>query len=223
MMKSAERILIPVVLFGVILKFLHVPGGHIIMVVGLSALAILYFYSGDKRFAEKESTVSIPFLDGLVKHGLPIALIGIMFKLQHWPGADPLLLAGIITCLAAAAYAMWIMQKHPVESEYNRSGTNPQLTPGQQEAQSALNKSKYDYAKNILIRAAVTGAIALSLCLAPARVMISLEHWDNAENSMLMTKVVKNAANTEYEQELENYRAKKFNYELNNYSNNTLR
>lgn len=86
---TAESIIISVALLGATFKIMHWPGANIIIVLTLSALALLYFPFGFYFLGSPE--VKKPaMLSGFVMSLIPIA---IMFKVIHWPGAGFLLVS----------------------------------------------------------------------------------------------------------------------------------
>jgi hypothetical protein len=100
---SAERIIVGILLFGLLFKVQHWPGAGILLVVSITTLSILYFGVG-WLLISPDQTKPGPFsMAGLVVgFGYSLLAIGILFKLQHWPGAMPQIYAGIIT--SAIAY-----------------------------------------------------------------------------------------------------------------------
>ncbi len=99
-MKKTEIIFGLLLLISFILRFFLVPGGVILSVFSLSILAFLYQVFGIVIFnnikirnlfkKESFSGVSAIQLVGSigVGFGLSIVCIGILFKLQNWPGAN---------------------------------------------------------------------------------------------------------------------------------------
>jgi len=116
-MKITERILIGLGILGILLRMLHWPGGNIALVLSLSLLAIFYFAGSYFLFNPTKVTtvdgidykqasaprVTMAILTGM---SLPVAVIGILFKVMYWPGAAVMLLVGAITLLPFAVVAL---------------------------------------------------------------------------------------------------------------------
>ena len=115
-MKKFENILIIIALFSLVLKLLSIPGMNLFLVISILILATLYFYLGfalfnDVKFSrilKKNSYSGISGLRVLGAIGVGIALsiicIGILFKIQHWNGANLYLYVG----LAMACFSLII-------------------------------------------------------------------------------------------------------------------
>lgn len=107
-MKTAEKIFGALIIISIVLKLLNISGNGILFTLSTLFLMSLYFYLGFAMFNDitfkgifkqqsyKEiSTLRIigSIVAGI---GLSILLTGILFRLQHWPGANFQLLIGLI-------------------------------------------------------------------------------------------------------------------------------
>ena len=105
-MKRAEKALWAVFVAGVALKFMHLPGGGILVVLSASGLGMLYWlgvvWFGDPTRRDQRVVLSI--MAGIA---FSIATLGLLFKIQHWPFSAFYLLVGAISCAATAAMAAW--------------------------------------------------------------------------------------------------------------------
>jgi glucan phosphoethanolaminetransferase (alkaline phosphatase superfamily) len=111
-MKKNETILIALALLGLTLNLLSAPGSGIIAVLTISILAFLYFYFGFALFNripfraifKKESYKEVTTQKALysVFSGVFLAstLVGILFKIQSWPGARISLGLGLVGLFA---------------------------------------------------------------------------------------------------------------------------
>ena len=117
-MKKAEIILIVLMVLGIIMKFLHYPFSSLIFLLAASSLATVYFYFGFALFNgvrmrnmfKKVSYQEIGVKKILFAVGaglaLSVLLIGILFKLQHWPAADMQLMLGFYSSLLLLTIAL---------------------------------------------------------------------------------------------------------------------
>ena len=90
-----EKILAGFCLFGILLRLLHFPGGNMILILTIGILSMIYFPFGiyflsGKTFQQQNVGLSIG-----VGMALSILVVGILFKLMHWPGALAMLIVGL--------------------------------------------------------------------------------------------------------------------------------
>jgi hypothetical protein len=103
---NTEKAVIGIALVGTLFKLQHWPGASILLVVGLSTLAMLYFPLGF-YFLTNKSEKTVAAASGLFLSFVPL---GIMFKVQHWPGASAMLTAAMIT-VPLVYLALFFMRK----------------------------------------------------------------------------------------------------------------
>jgi len=107
-MKIVERILVGIGVFGIVLKLLHWPGGNIALVLSLMLLSLFYFaasyflYNPTQMvvvdgYSYKQTSTKKALLAVITGMSMPVALIGLLFRLMHWPGAAVMLLVGLVT------------------------------------------------------------------------------------------------------------------------------
>lgn len=117
-MKLFEKILTVMIIVGLIFKFAFISGGSTLFVLGISFLSIIYYPLGllffndiPMRKAFKKisyqgiSTLKIIGAIGLGM-GLSAILIGILFKLQHFPGSLLMLYTGLIVTMIVAVISI---------------------------------------------------------------------------------------------------------------------
>ncbi|MXN91080.1 hypothetical protein GR160_07540 [Flavobacterium sp. Sd200] len=97
---KTETVLFSIALTGVILRFLHLPGGSMLLVTALTVLALLYlpfsfYFFCDKTIKQQNLPLSI--VAGIL---LSVTVIGILFVLMHWPGGANMLLVGNVASTA---------------------------------------------------------------------------------------------------------------------------
>ena len=106
-MKKSEIILIAFSVLSIAGKFLNVPLSGILSVLSLTTLGLLYFIwaipvffgmdfselfnGGYKKLGARQIASTL-----ITGWGLGVALNGVLFKLQIWPGADTILFVGSI-------------------------------------------------------------------------------------------------------------------------------
>lgn len=107
-MKKIELILGVIAIIGIVLKLFHIPGGAALTILSLLTLSVFYYvfsfalFNGIrlrdifKKEAYKETNVRR--IIGAILTGFDIStiIIGGLFKLQAWPGADVELLTGLV-------------------------------------------------------------------------------------------------------------------------------
>ena len=98
-----EMLLLILILIFFGLKLLHFPGRNIIVIVGLQSIALLYVITSlnhNKEHSKKEQ-----FTTKITGLGSGVLLVGILFKLLHWPGSNMQLIVGSIVILALLIYS----------------------------------------------------------------------------------------------------------------------
>jgi hypothetical protein len=85
------------ILFGAYLKFQHWPGASVLMVFGVFFFTVLFlpllFILKFKSSAENNRSVVLSIIAGVASLML---CFGVLFKLMHWPYAQPLTIAGAV-------------------------------------------------------------------------------------------------------------------------------
>lgn len=117
-LNGAERLIVAFMLFGILFKIQHWPGAGPLLVLSLSSLSLLYWAGTWALLGSGQATevkFSAPaFALGFI--GYSVVAIGIMFKMQHWPGGQVQLLVGLATSAACHVWH-WISVKDK-EPEY---------------------------------------------------------------------------------------------------------
>ena len=113
-----ERFLGLIVIMALIFKFFHLTGGGVLLTFSLTSLVCIYHLFGFaffnqidlSRIFDKKSYQGISAFRVLTAIGAGIGLsytcLGILFKFQHWPGANIVLLAGLIFTSAILLIAL---------------------------------------------------------------------------------------------------------------------
>jgi hypothetical protein len=185
-MKKTEIILSLIIIIGIIMRILIVPGRGLVLVIGFSSLAIMYQFLGFAFFNDIPLTnifkkasyqgISVLRIIGTVALGLSLSvgLLGILFKFQFYPGAGFMLLEGSIFISLCFIVAL---------IRYNR------------------NKSK-SY-KIIFTRIAIVGGFALVLSLIPKMLFFETLQRNHPEYVHAVKNLNNDPTNKEFQNEVE--------------------
>jgi sugar phosphate permease len=84
-------------ILGLLFKFLHWPGANIILL----SSAIVTIVMLTVLLARKPGPWTLHVQRPAMLFGsISVALMGTLFKMMHWPGANIMLLIGLMTCAA---------------------------------------------------------------------------------------------------------------------------
>lgn len=124
-MKKLERILLIVFFVAIPLKVFNVPLAQILLIMSAAALAMFYYVAGYFIFNDvslrrvlkekKGKDVSVPLLFGSIMAGwdFSIIILGILFKVMLFPGADNMLVTGIIFLTLLQIGSIFIRKRNP--------------------------------------------------------------------------------------------------------------
>lgn len=109
-MKNFERSVLLCYVVSLILKYFHIPGGVVFLLLSTLVLGVTYLVALPKMLTSKiirednllddqhitsynKSSISVPLirLSGVV---LTVTLIGILFDILYWPGSEVMILFG---------------------------------------------------------------------------------------------------------------------------------
>jgi hypothetical protein len=158
-MKKTEIIIATLAIIALVLNLMLIPGSGMLTVLSFSILAVIYFYFGlvifnDVTVKEVLKIRSISELIALRNIGavatgaaLALTIIGLMFKIQLWPGANINLSIGlfglaVVTILGAIKYS----------------------------------KSKSNYYTKIFSRVAIIGGLGLIVFLLPKTSLVEFQY-----------------------------------------------
>jgi hypothetical protein len=123
-MKKLETILLGLFFISIPLKIFQLPGGELILLLSSASVAMFYYIAGYfimndvslKRLLKerKGKNVSVPVLFGSIMAGWDFSIItlGILFKLMLFPGADNMLVTGIILLTVLQIGSIFIRKTH---------------------------------------------------------------------------------------------------------------
>src|ERR1039457_5350940 len=92
-----ESMIVLVFLVGFVLKVMTDLKVGILIVISLTTLAILYFLKGFSATGDENAGGLEIFVDKLVSFGGSVATIGILFRIEYWPGYHMMILSGCMT------------------------------------------------------------------------------------------------------------------------------
>ena len=78
------------------------------------------------------------FMGKLYGVGASVVIVGAMFKIMHWPGANPMIVLGMST----EAIIFFFSAFEPLHPEYNWALVYPELAIGQEEEENKKDKKK---------------------------------------------------------------------------------
>jgi len=127
-MRIIEKILIALAAVALVFKISHYLGGGIMIVISLMMLSWLYMFLGFALFNglgfrqliknESYKGIHAKQIIHAIAAGLAasVSLVGIVFKVQYWPGASFQLLDGIITgaIVLVITFVSFIKQRKPL-------------------------------------------------------------------------------------------------------------
>ncbi len=112
-MRTAELVLIVLVVLGCIFKIQHWPGANACILSGGGALALFYFPFGFRTLPAPKSTDQILWKTLLGGMALHVALAGMLAFQLRWPYSKQLLLVGSISCAVALLIGVVLRYRHP--------------------------------------------------------------------------------------------------------------
>lgn len=185
-MKKFELIVGLIAILGIVLKLLHIPGSGLLTVLTLLTLSMFYYafsfalFNGIrlrdifKKASYKDT--SVKRIIGAVGLGFALStiIIGVLFKLQFWPGAmvqlmTGLVMTGLILLIATIFYF----------------------------------RSKADFYKRVFRRIAIYGIPGLMLLLTSTATLVDIYYRDKPEYAALYKEVLADPDNMELRGQLE--------------------
>ena len=100
---------------GITFKFMHWPGAGVMIVLGLTSFALFFMPMLLRKKLKGESSERKTAMNTLGASGLTLFALGILFKIQYWPGADVML--GLSVFLLFFGYFLMYMLDKSIELE----------------------------------------------------------------------------------------------------------
>jgi len=185
-MKKLEKILGIIAIITLVLHLNNVSGATLLMSLTFFTLTFIYFYLGFAFFnnirlrdiTKKESYKGVNTMKilGAIFGGLTlsITLLGILFKLQFWPGASLLLIIGLSALLIVTIISL-------IKYKVNKSHLY----------------------KNIIIRAAIIGICGIILLMSPSNILIEIKYRNHPEYIEAIKKLNQDPDNIELRKKVE--------------------
>lgn len=82
---------------GILFKFLHWPGANMILLTSALVTIVMLTVLLTRKPGPWTLHVQRP---AMLFGSISMALMGVLFKMMHWPGANIMLLLGLLTCAA---------------------------------------------------------------------------------------------------------------------------
>ncbi len=150
-----EAVLLSLFILALILKYLHVPGSNLFLVLALITTAMIYCFFGFYLFSDKNLEHQNLLFSILAGIFLSFSIIGILFKSMCWI------------------------------DEYNFSFTGLSITSILFAISIVLRFFSSDhlleYHKKMLLRTGIFTAISFILYFTPATTLIKIDHWNDPE------------------------------------------
>jgi hypothetical protein len=106
-----EKMCVALAAIGVALKFTSRSGGGLLIVLSLSTLACIYFLGNQLLFRDRHTRVMVRGLSALGGMAAALTVIGILFRLQYWPGSGGQLMMGLVASAVVTAWALLRRQR----------------------------------------------------------------------------------------------------------------
>lgn len=118
-MKKLEKILIIILLIAIVMKLYLMPGGSSIAEISMVLLSLIYFPFGFaflnqiplRKIFSKDTYKELTSMRFICAIGVGISLsaicIGILFKLNSWPGSNRDLIVGLLTLIIILVIALF--------------------------------------------------------------------------------------------------------------------
>ena len=184
-MKLTEKILIALAVIIAVLKFFFIPGSGVFMVLIFCLLSSLYFYCGFALFnnirlrlifkKDAYADVSTGRIIGGIALGLSLsfAVIGFLFKAQHWPGANSHLIISIFSGVVILIISF-----------------------------IKYFKSKANYYKNAIIKISISTSLSILMLLIPNLTFVKIKFRNHPKYIEVYERYEKDPSNIDLANEL---------------------
>ena len=94
-----EAVFFIIFLIGIFLKLATDLNANILIILSLNALAVLYFFSAFSVSDDKNAGRIELLINKLLSLSLSITTMGILFRVQQWPGFSNMIIIGSVTLI----------------------------------------------------------------------------------------------------------------------------
>jgi len=108
-----ELLILAIIVFILILTFLNLPFVRLIATLVLMTVSIFYFFSAFATPANPGFSSIDLFFNKLTALGCSVSVIGVLFRIQHWPNGKTMVTVGLITMIISLAYIIFQKNKTP--------------------------------------------------------------------------------------------------------------
>jgi hypothetical protein len=115
-----EVIIVLVFLTGLVLRLTTDLKVSALIILSLNTLATLYFFSAFSVPKDENANGLEIFINKLASFSSSVAIIGILFRLQHWPGYNNMIILGCITLIILIPVILIIKSKKPDLTIFNQ-------------------------------------------------------------------------------------------------------
>lgn len=170
-------------IFAMVLKFFHIPGGSIILVLSMLTLGIVYFpfafyFMRDKT--SKLQNIPLSMVSGMV---FSIAITGLLFKIQHYPGGAIMSSLSFVLIIPILIVCIVLFKKSSEELKR--------------------------YYRNMLIRSSIIALFTTVFFFVSGATIVKIQYRDDPEYARLLIQYSSNPENDIYRKQLDDYKTRK--------------
>ena len=176
---KTEKIVAVIFLVGLLFKLMLWPFGGVLVVISLGGIGMMYFPGAFYFFSDKNisrQNIALSIISGLF---LAFVVLGILFKLQYWPGSHLYLLIGTYT--SPVLLIITYILKSTSTEELKR------------------------YYSSMLLRIGVLTLLSLLFFLTPTSTILKIQYRHDPELARLKILHYSDHANMEYKKQHDDY------------------
>jgi len=106
-----EPIILVAIAFSILLKNFQLPYSDTVIVFTFGIVGVLYYFTQFAFIQNEKANGFDNFFNKLAAISSAVLVIGVLFKLLHWPGAGPMLIAGLPALAISLIYLVFNMKK----------------------------------------------------------------------------------------------------------------
>ncbi len=108
------------VFIGIVLKLSEIGFGNIVIILSLSILSILYYFSAFRPIKSEKNAGLMRFICRLTFWGYSIAIMGILFTLMNYSGSEIMIKVGFSTMVFSLLANIYSFKRNSENSEKRR-------------------------------------------------------------------------------------------------------